>query len=100
MSLAPKRAIAGLGLALCTLALGLALTIGPSGAQTTASTTSTSVLTAPSTTAAMAIDQSAITSKGSPTHPEGRIVGGVAFGVIVVGALVLWLKYRKRGTTT
>lgn len=98
MSFAPKRAIAGLGLALCTLALGLALTIGPSGAQTTAST-STSVLTAPSTTAAMAIDQSAITSKGSPTHPEGRIVGGVAFGVIVVGALVLWLKYRKRGTS-
>ena len=57
-----------------------------------ASTTSA----APSTTAALAIDASAITRSGSETHGEGAIVGGVAFGVIVIGALVLWLKYRKR----
>ncbi len=60
-----------------------------------ASRTSTT-LTAPSTTAAMAIDASAITRSGSETHGEGAVVGGVAFGVIVIGALMLWLKYRKR----
>lgn len=77
--------------ALATGALLLVLLVGPAGAQSTSTS-----LTAPSTTAPMAIDSSAITSKGSPTHNEGLLVGGGAFAVIVIGALLLYFRHRPR----
>ena len=44
--------------------------------------------------------EAAVTKEGSPTHTSGLIVGLVAVGAIVVGAVVLFLRYRGKGNTT
>jgi uncharacterized protein YcnI len=65
--------------------------------STTASTSAGPSTTAsgPTTTVRMAIESNPITPEGSTTHNAGLLVGGGAVAVIVIGALILWLKYRK-----
>jgi periplasmic copper chaperone A len=60
-----------------------------------ASSTTSTVANGPTTTARMAVESNPITPEGSTTHNAGLVVGGLAVAVIAIGALVLWLKYRK-----
>jgi hypothetical protein len=56
---------------------------------------------APSTTRTTLVPgKAAVTQAGSPTNNTGLVVGLVAVGMIVVGALVLFLRYRGKGNTT
>lgn len=66
-------------------------------------TTTTPPTTAaqPSTTRTTLVPgEAAVTKDGSPQNSTGLVVGLVAVGAIVVGALVLYLRYRGRGNTT
>jgi uncharacterized protein YcnI len=65
-------------------------------------TSSTSTTAAqPSTTRTTLIPgEAAVTQEGSPRNTAGLVVGLVAVGIIVVGAVVLILRYRGRGNTT
>lgn len=65
-----------------------------------APSTTTSTTDAPSTTRTTLVPgEAAITQEGSPTNNVGLVVGLCAVGAIVVGALVLYFKYRGRGNT-
>lgn len=68
----------------------------PAGAISVASSTAITATNGPTTTARMAINSAAITNEGSPQSTAGRIVFFGVLGVIGGGALVLFLKYRKR----
>lgn len=62
------------------------------------STTAAPTTAAPSTTRTTLVPgEAAVTEEGSPTNNAGLIVGLVAVGAIVVGAVVLYLRYRGRG---
>lgn len=64
-------------------------------------TTTTTTTAAPSTTRTTLVPgEAAVTKEGSPTNNTGLVVGLVAVGAIVVGALVLYLRYRGKGNTT
>jgi uncharacterized protein YcnI len=65
-----------------------------------APSTTTSSTVAPSTTRTTLVPgEAAITQEGSPTNNVGLVVGLIAVGAIVVGALVLYFRYRGRGNT-
>jgi uncharacterized protein YcnI len=56
---------------------------------------------APSTTRTTLVPgEAAVTPEGSPRDNTGLVVGLVAVGAIVAGAVVLYLRYRGRGNTT
>jgi periplasmic copper chaperone A len=56
---------------------------------------------APSTTRTTLVPgEAAVTKEGSPTNNTGLVVGLVAVGAIVIGAVVLFLRYRGTGNTT
>ncbi len=71
-------------------------------ADVAAPTTTTPPTTAaPSTTRTTLVPgEAAVTQQGSPVNNTGLVVGLVAVGAIVVGALVLFLRYRGKGNTT
>jgi uncharacterized protein YcnI len=66
---------------------------------TTTAPTTTEVQ--PSTTRTTLVPgEAAVTKEGSPQNSTGLVVGLVAVGAIVVGASVLYFRYRGRGNTT
>ena len=44
--------------------------------------------------------EAAVTKEGSPQSTTGLVVGLVTVGAIVIGAGVLYLRYRGRGNTS
>jgi uncharacterized protein YcnI len=54
----------------------------------------------PTTTARMAIEQTPITQEGSKTSTAGLVVFIVVTGVILGGAVILYLRHRNTGNTT
>jgi uncharacterized protein YcnI len=68
-----------------------------------ATTTTAPATTAvqPSTTRTTLVPgEAAVTKEGSPRNNTGLVVGLIAVGAIVVGALVLYFRNRGRGNTT
>lgn len=56
---------------------------------------------APSTTRSTLVPgEAAVTEEGSPQNDAGLVIGLISVGAIVVGATVLYLRYRGRGNTT
>jgi uncharacterized protein YcnI len=67
----------------------------------TADIAATTTTAGPSTTRTTLVPgEAAVTKEGSPTNNTGLVVGLVAVGAIVIGALVLFLRYRGKGNTT
>jgi len=67
----------------------------PAGASTSSSAA------APSTTRTTLVPgEAAVTEEGSPRDNTGLVVGLVAVGAVVVGAVMLFLRYKGHGNTT
>ena len=63
--------------------------------------TTTPPITAPVTTRTTLVPgEAAVTKEGSPQSTTGLVVGLVTVGAIVIGAGVLYLRYRGRGNTS
>ena len=74
----------------------LAATVGTTATPAPPTTTAAQ----PSTTRTTLVPgEAAVTKEGSPQNNTGLVVGLVAVGAIVVGAVVLFLRYRGRGNT-
>ncbi len=64
-------------------------------------TTAAPTTAAPSTTRTTLVPgEAAVTQEGSPTNNTGLVVGLVAVGAIVVGAVALFVRYRGKGNTS
>ena len=69
--------------------------------ETTATPAPTTTAAQPSTTRTTLVPgEAAVTKEGSPQNSTGLVVGLVAVGAIVIGAVVLFLRYRGRGNTS
>jgi hypothetical protein len=85
--------------AVATLALLGCLLFATTAAASEATTGPPS--TAPVTTRTTLVPgEAAVTPEGSPQNTTGLIVGLVAVGAIVIGAGVLYLRYRGHGNTS
>ncbi|HEY6532273.1 MAG TPA: DUF1775 domain-containing protein [Acidimicrobiales bacterium] len=70
----------------------------PTSPSTTATTLAAD--SGPTTTARMSIEQTPITVEGSESNTSGLIIFVLVVGAIAIGALVLFLRYRGRGTNS
>lgn len=76
----------------------IVLPVTIAGPTTSAPQASTPQASTPRTT--LVPGEAAVTKEGSPRDNTGLVIGLVAVGAIVVGAAVLYLRYRGRGNTT
>ena len=72
----------------------------PQNATTASTSTTVASGSGPSTTARMATQSNAVTDEGSATSSSGRYVFIGVCAVIAIGAVALFLKYRKKTTNS